>query len=49
MEKHLKRTLKNTMETIQVAAGLLLFPFMGLIAAFNAMGFNSLTEILSMF
>ena len=45
----MKRTLKNTLETIQIASGLLLFPFMGLIAAFNAMGFNSLMEVIAMF
>ena len=45
----MKRTLKNTLETIQIAGGLLLFPFMGMIAAFNAMGLNSLMEVFTMF
>ena len=45
----MKKTVKNTLETIQVAAGLLLCPFMGLIAAFNAMGLNSLMEVFTMF
>ena len=45
----MKKTVKNTLETIRIASGLLLFPFMGLIAAFNAMGFNSLMEVFTMF
>ena len=45
----MKKTLKNTFENIQAAVGLLLFPFMGMIAAFNAMGLNSLMEIFTMF
>lgn len=45
----MKKTVKNTLEAIQIASGLLLFPFMGMIAAFNAMGFNSLMEVFTMF
>lgn len=49
MEKHMKRTLKNTMETIQFVGGMLLFPFMGFMAVCNAMGLNSLMEVFAMF
>ena len=47
--KNNRKTLKNTLETIQIAGGLLLFPFMGFMAACNAMGLNSLIEVFTLF
>lgn len=41
--------MRKAIENIQVAAGLLLFPFMGLIITLNAMGFDSLAEVITMF
>ena len=41
--------MRKAIENIQVAAGLMLFPFMGIIIALNAMGFDSLVEVITMF
>ena len=41
--------MRKAIENIQIAAGLMLFPFMGLIITLNAMGFDSLLEVITMF
>ena len=41
--------MKKVLECMQVLSGLMLFPLMGIIIALNAMGFNSLTEVIAMF
>ena len=41
--------MKKVLEDMQVLGGLMLFPFMGIIIALNAMGFNSLAEVFAMF
>lgn len=41
--------MKKVIENIQFVGGLMFFPVMGLIITLNAMGFNSLAEVITMF